>query len=90
LAEDASNIYLKLDCLLREVKYENKKIVVTKVVKKLVFKRNNKPSIHTDDGEIHNINCHNCGASIDVMSDKCKYCDTPNNYNQEWYLNKIS
>ena len=90
LVEDASNLYLKLDCLIREVKYENKRVETKTIVRKLVFKRNNKPSIHTDDGDIHTINCHNCGASIDVTSEKCVYCDTPNNYNQEWYLTKIS
>ncbi|MBR6072804.1 MAG: hypothetical protein IKP76_00585 [Bacilli bacterium] len=90
LVEDASNLYLSMDIIVREVMYEKGKIK-TKVNRlKTTFKKNNKPVIKTDDGKIHTINCHNCGASIDVTSEKCNYCDTPNNYNQEWYLSKIN
>ena len=33
------------------------------------------------------ITCPNCGASNQlVTSGKCEYCDTKNNYLQEWYL----
>lgn len=90
LVEDASSLYLSMDIIIREVMYEKDKIKVKTEFLKATFKRNNKPVIKTDDGKIHMINCHNCGASIDVTSDKCNYCDTPNNYNQEWYLSKIS
>ena len=89
LVEDASNLYISLDIIIREVVYNNGKIIKRTCKKNIALKKNNKAVIHTEDGEIHNINCHNCGASIDVMSDKCNYCDTPNNYNQEWYLAKI-
>ena len=90
LMEDASHIYLSLDMIIREVRYVDNRFECRTLNKKVVFKKNSKPVVRTDDGEIHNINCHNCGASIDVTSDKCRFCDTPNNYNQEWYLNKIS
>ena len=90
LVEDASNLYLSLDIIIREIVYKKNKFVKNTIIKKITLKKNNKPVVHTNDGEIHNIHCYNCGASIDVMSDKCKYCDTPNNYNQEWYLTKIS
>ena len=90
LAEDASNLYLSFTMLLREVTYENNKLTVKTKERNVVVKKNNKPVTIIDDGEVHTINCHNCGASIDITSDKCNYCDTPNNYNQEWYLYKIS
>ena len=90
LVEDASNLYLTMDIVIREVTFEKNKIKKKTIIKKATFKKNNKPVVKTDDGEIHTINCHNCGASIDVTSEKCNFCDTPNNYNQEWYLTKIS
>jgi len=88
LAEDAGSLYLSTDVLMREVKYEKNRLFVQTKTKHLVFRRSTKPIKYTKDGEINVINCHNCGASIDVTSDKCKYCDTENNYNQEWYLYK--
>ena len=89
LVEDASNLYLSLDIVIREITYDKDKVKSKLKILKTTFKKNNKPVIYTDDGEVHTINCHNCGASIDVTSDKCKFCDTPNNYNQEWYLSSI-
>ena len=32
------------------------------------------------------IKCHNCGASIDVVEGRCKYCHTEVKYLQEWIL----
>ena len=64
-------------------------IDVNNVIRKVVLKKNNNKVTHTEGGKVNMINCHNCGASIDVMKDKCDFCDTPNNYNQEWYLDKI-
>ena len=35
---------------------------------------------------INIINCHNCGASIDILKGKCNYCDAPLKYYQEWIM----
>lgn len=84
--EDASYKYISLDALIRVVSYEKNSIKDVTKPRKLVFVKSSKPITYTEDGKINMINCHNCGASIDVTSEKCSYCDTHNNYNQEWYL----
>ena len=89
LVEDASSLYLSMDLIIREIYLDKGKIKPVTKVLKATFKRNNKPIVIDDDGKIHKINCHNCGASIDITANNCGYCDTPNNYNQEWYLLKI-
>ncbi len=72
--------------LIREVYIENNKIKSKIVKRNFNFKRNT--LTNSINGGMNIINCHNCGASIDVTSTKCDYCGTHNNYLQEWYLSR--
>ena len=38
---------------------------------------------------IYVVKCRGCGASIDIMKEKCDHCGAKINYLQSWYISKI-
>jgi rRNA maturation endonuclease Nob1 len=38
---------------------------------------------------IYAVKCRGCGASIDIMKEKCDHCGAKINYLQSWYISKI-
>lgn len=83
-SKDDKGFYVTVNLDIRLVKYNNGQVTSTTESKTYKFKRA-KIDVSLDGG-INIIQCHNCGASIDATKGKCEYCDTKNNYLQEWYL----
>lgn len=80
--DSKNRIKIKVKVMLREIRTENEKVIPR--VKEKIFTLI-KNEIKED--KINNIViCHNCGASIDALENKCKYCGTKFNYLQSWYI----
>ena len=82
--KNEKDLYVYVYVLMRTISFEDNK-VKSKTFKKEFKLKKADITQELKDG-INVINCHNCGASIDVTLDKCTYCDTPFNYLQEWYI----
>ena len=82
---EISNDMIKATINVREIIYENNKIVSKKVDRVFKFKDNKREPDKLHKG-VNIIKCHNCGNNIDVTKNKCEYCGTRVNYMQRWYL----
>ena len=72
---------------LRLVKLDNNKIVTDTDTEKFRFRKINTKKKDLKGGT-NMIDCHNCGASINVEERVCEYCHSEINYLQQWYLVK--
>ena len=76
------NVYLEV----RVVSFENNKFISK--YQKESFKLRQIDNGNSLKAGANVINCYNCGASIDVLKNKCEYCDSDVKYFQEWILDK--
>ena len=82
-----NNLYVEVTAEIRIVRLENNKIK-SKIKKDIyILKRHENGVLELKDG-VNIIMCSNCGADVDVTSNKCEYCNTEINYLQEWILVK--
>jgi len=79
--------YIKVVVDVRVVTYEHGKIVSKYVDEDFTMYQNKNDTIELKAGG-NMIVCPNCGATIDVNSSKCEYCETPIKYLQKWILDK--
>lgn len=77
--------YIQVNVNIRVVRIIKNKII-SKMEKETFTLEKNEGIVQKLNNGINVINCHNCGASIDVLDNCCSYCKTVNNYTQEWYL----
>lgn len=78
------NLFVDVNIDIRLVRINNNK--VTSKIESTTYTLKKAKLDGTLEGNINNIKCHNCGASIDITKEKCTYCGTKCNYFQEWYL----
>ena len=83
-SEDKDGFYITVNLDIRLVEFKNGKVKSDTDSKTYKFKRA-KVDGKLDKG-VNIIQCHGCGASIDVTKGECEYCGVKNNYLQEWYL----
>lgn len=83
--EKDNNKYINVKAEIRIVKYTAGKITSNVIKAEFVMKRNNCGKLELKDG-VNIINCHNCGASIDVTDGICSFCHTEIKYLQDWIL----
>ena len=83
-SEDKEGFYITVNLDIRLVEFKRGKVKSDTDSKTYKLKR------AKIDGKLDNgvniIQCHGCGASIDVTKGQCEYCGVKNNYLQEWYL----
>ena len=79
------NIKVKMD--VRIVTINNKEISSTNKTLNLVLVRNEILKDPEHPG-VTVIKCHGCGASVDIMKEKCNYCGAKVHYLQSWYIKR--
>jgi len=85
ITDENDNFYIEVVVRIRVISYQDNKINSKIKKRTFILKKNNTKLKKLHNG-INIINCHNCGAPIDVTKKECDYCKTKNNYLQEWYL----
>ena len=78
-------LYVKVNAYVRLVYYKNGKISSKLLNEEYILKRHNQDTLDLKGG-INVLQCHNCGASIDVRDKKCNYCNSEIKYLQEWIM----
>ena len=78
-------LYVKVTAEVRKVYFINNKFVSEINRDTYIMKKHNNGTLDVKNG-INIIQCHNCGASIDILKGKCEYCDTQIKYYQEWIM----
>ncbi len=82
-----NKLYIEVLAEVRIITYENNRFNSKVLKDTYILKKINDGSLSLKNG-INIIHCHNCGSSIDVLKEKCAYCDTPIKYYQEWIMEK--
>lgn len=80
-----NKLYVKVLAEVRIVSYINNKFVSKIVKDTYIMKKHDNGVLDVKNG-INIINCHNCGASIDILKSKCEYCDAQIKYYQDWIM----
>lgn len=80
-------LHVKVKAYVRIIKIENGKIVSKYINDIYTLKKITDDTIKLKEGT-NIMNCHNCGASIDITKGYCEHCDTKTKYFQEWILEK--
>ena len=78
-------LYVKVKAYVRVVYYSNGKISSKFLNEEYVLKRHDQGTLDLKGGT-NILQCHNCGASIDVKDKKCNYCGSEIKYLQEWIM----
>lgn len=76
--------YVYVSAEIRVVSFANNKFISKYKKEKFIFKHNG--DVKKLNAGPNIIKCANCGTSIDVLKDKCEYCNTEIKYLQEWVL----
>lgn len=79
------NEYISIKANLRIVFLKNNKIKSKYITDTYILKYIKDDIIILKDGA-NLIRCHNCGASIDVNNNSCKYCGSKLKYFQKWII----
>lgn len=80
-------LYVKVKAYVRIVSFENGKFISKFINDIFILKNVGHYVLNLKDGA-NIINCHNCGASINITKENCEYCHTKIKYFQEWILEK--
>lgn len=78
-------LYVDVTAEVRIVRIDNNKIKSKIIKDTYTLKKHENGVLELKDG-VNYIKCHNCGASIKAMNNKCDFCHTDINYLQEWIL----
>ena len=77
--------YVKVQYEINKYYFINNKIIKKEETETVIMKNNN-----IKDMKKYNIlECSNCGASVDIVKEKCEYCDTIIPKYIEWSLIKL-
>lgn len=79
-------MYVKVKAYVRVVKFVNGKLKSMYITDTYNMKRMNENVFEMKNGT-NFVKCNNCGASVDVVKEKCDYCGTKISPLQEWILN---
>lgn len=80
-----NRLYVKVLAEVRKVSYVNNKFISKICKDTYIMKQHNNGTLDIKNG-INIIQCHNCGASIDILKSKCEYCDAQIKYYQDWIM----
>ena len=78
-------MYVKVKAYVRVVKFVNGKLKFMYITDTYNMKRMNENVFEMKNGT-NFVKCNNCGASVDVVKEKCDYCGTKISPLQEWIL----
>lgn len=78
-------MYVKVKAYVRVVKFVNGKLKSMYITDTYNMKRMNENVFEMKNGT-NFVKCNNCGASVDVVKEKCDYCGTKISPLQEWIL----
>lgn len=78
-------MYVKVKAYVRVVKFVNGKLKSMYITDTYNMKRMNENVFEMKNGT-NFVKCNNCGASVDVVKEKCDYCGTRISPLQEWIL----
>lgn len=78
-------MYVKVKAYVRVVKFVNGKLKSMYITDTYNMKRMNENIFEMKNGT-NFVKCNNCGASVDVVKEKCDYCGTKISPLQEWIL----
>lgn len=81
------NYYVKVIAEVRVMYYNSGKIKPKYFKDTYIMRKINKEPLKLEGG-LNYIKCPTCGASIDVLDKKCKYCHNEINYLQEWIIDE--
>ena len=80
-----NKLFVKVKAYVRLVYFKNGKISSKLLNEEYILKRHDQGTLDLKSGT-NLLQCHNCGASIDVKDKQCNYCGSEIKYLQEWIM----
>lgn len=85
--DSQNRINIKVKMEIRVVEFINEMIKTSNKTLDLILVQNEIVEDEYHPG-IYIAKCHGCGASIDILKDKCDYCGAKIHFLQSWYIQK--